>query len=153
VYLDLHGRGYTVTPGHTYGTHYCVYTADPSQQHAPFLVRVLDQPVTGFMLAGMVRLATQVHKTVVLATVEWKQDGKPEGTQTSTSTSTSTDMTASDAVDTSSQRRLPLPACTIRYITVEWCPALSVSDPLLTRAEMIAAQVIPAPSTSPSSST
>jgi len=69
VFRDLWQRGYCVTSGAKFGGDFLVYEGDPRTHHASMVVLLAsaDAGLSGGQLTGMVRLATAVRKTTVLA--------------------------------------------------------------------------------------
>ena len=96
VFRDLWGKGYWITPGDKFGGRFLVYPGDPSRFHATMIVHLEageghagrkagPRDLTGLEVVGLVRLATAVRKTVVLAsftacsTEDWR-DGSANST-------------------------------------------------------------------------
>ena len=70
VFRDLWGKGYWITPGHKFGADFLLYKGDPVSFHALMVVHIVattSSEPTGLGVVGLVRLATAVRKTVVLA--------------------------------------------------------------------------------------
>lgn len=70
VYGALRDRGLYVKTGFKYGTHFRVYRSDPREGHAELLVHALPAGYEGAWpeIAGFVRLAQSVRKTMVFVT-------------------------------------------------------------------------------------
>ncbi|KAG5439271.1 hypothetical protein PCANB_001570 [Pneumocystis canis] len=78
VYVDLsryfvwkyfHDKGYYITPGLKFGSHYLAYPGDPLRYHSHFLVNVVEweEKISMMNIIGGGRLGTNVKKAWVIA--------------------------------------------------------------------------------------
>lgn len=76
VFSDLKNRGFIVKTGFKFGSHFRVYTKQPDQTHAEYLVHVVNEGYKGFWsdISRAVRLAHSVNKEIVFAIVDGKID-------------------------------------------------------------------------------
>jgi tRNA-intron endonuclease len=72
LYRDLRSRGLVAKTGLKYGTHFRVYRRAVNETHAPFLVHAIrrDDRIPWVRIAGLVRMAHGVRKTLLLYVVE-----------------------------------------------------------------------------------
>ncbi|KAE9418112.1 hypothetical protein Angca_006753, partial [Angiostrongylus cantonensis] len=71
VYHDLWRKGYYLTSGLQFGCTYLAYEGKPGDVHAKYLVDFVldDVKLSPLSIASLVRLATQVKKSLVVAIV------------------------------------------------------------------------------------
>ncbi|KAG5440463.1 hypothetical protein PCK2_000491 [Pneumocystis canis] len=69
VWKYFHDKGYYITPGLKFGSHYLAYPGDPLRYHSHFLVNVVewDEKIPMMNIIGGGRLGTNVKKAWVVA--------------------------------------------------------------------------------------
>lgn len=86
AYRALRAQGLVVKTGFKYGAHFRVYAGHPEEGHAEWLVHALPAGFRGDWpdVAGFVRMAHSVRKTMVFARVAEEGAGTVEGTEEAT---------------------------------------------------------------------
>ena len=76
IFSDLWHRGFYLTSGSKFGTHFMAYPGDPVRFHASYIILIVEetQPIHFLDLVSLARLAVGVKKSAIIATT--LQDSK-----------------------------------------------------------------------------